>query len=317
MRRGSIASRVRAVLRGAEGSAPPDPFPHHREQGRGGRPGQGGVHQGVRAWDRVGSDGGSGGVPAPDRHEPVPQPVPAGRVALGRAVGVGPEQDVFKPVEDREPRPGPSARSRRGSARPSCYRDPGVLGRGGRAAARDQGVDRLGAHPPGPNGVAGNRGGDRWLATVPSWSARWTGSNSPVHAGRIPPASPAQGSEPPDRERRGRPAGGRRDDRRAAPGHLLGHDRRRRRSAPFLGRWVATDADGSIQHMTVRSRGDEAVEIVVHDDSAAVCSGVPSTMTGAGAVVGTDLVSPRRCSRATTERAEPRRLLPSRSSSAT
>jgi len=60
----------------------------------------------------------------------------------------------------------------------------------------------------------------------------------------------------------------------------------------FLGTWVSTDIDGSIQHMRVRSSGDEGVEIVVHDDSAGVCSGVPSTMTGTGGVVGTDLVIP-------------------------
>jgi DNA-directed RNA polymerase specialized sigma24 family protein len=38
-------------------------------------------------------DGRTGRVPAPDRRA---------RVALSRAAGVGPEQDVFKPVEDRD-----------------------------------------------------------------------------------------------------------------------------------------------------------------------------------------------------------------------
>jgi hypothetical protein len=44
--------------------------------------------------------------------------------------------------------------------------------------------------------------------------------------------------------------------------------------------------------MTIRRSGDQAVKIVVHNESARVCAGVPSTMTGSGGLVGTDLVVP-------------------------
>jgi hypothetical protein len=63
--------------------------------------------------------------------------------------------------------------------------------------------------------------------------------------------------------------------------------------SPFLGSWVTTDGDGSSQTMTIRAPGDDALEIVVHDDAASVCSGGPSTMTGAGQLEGgTQLVIP-------------------------
>ncbi|MGH2555700.1 MAG: hypothetical protein ACRDHO_08305, partial [Actinomycetota bacterium] len=63
--------------------------------------------------------------------------------------------------------------------------------------------------------------------------------------------------------------------------------------SPFLGSWIATDADGSIQTMTMRASGERVVEIVVHDDLASVCSGAPSTMTGTGRLEGsTELVIP-------------------------
>jgi hypothetical protein len=55
---------------------------------------------------------------------------------------------------------------------------------------------------------------------------------------------------------------------------------------PFLGTWVTTDADGSTPMMTIRAPQDGAVEIVVHDDLASVCSGAPSTMTGTGRLEG-------------------------------
>jgi hypothetical protein len=63
--------------------------------------------------------------------------------------------------------------------------------------------------------------------------------------------------------------------------------------APFLGTWVATDADGSTPTMTVGASGDGAVEIEVHDDLASVCADGPSTMTGTGKIRSdTELVVP-------------------------
>ena len=54
--------------------------------------------------------------------------------------------------------------------------------------------------------------------------------------------------------------------------------------SPFVGEWVSTDIDGSNQTMeVVRVDGDQH-QIVIHDDSAGVCSGVPSTTTGNGQV---------------------------------
>ena len=61
---------------------------------------------------------------------------------------------------------------------------------------------------------------------------------------------------------------------------------------PFLGVWTSTsDADGGTQTMTVEPAG-EAVEVVVTDTVATVCSGTPSTMTGRGSVDGFVLVIP-------------------------
>ena len=62
----------------------------------------------------------------------------------------------------------------------------------------------------------------------------------------------------------------------------------------FQGTWVSTtDADGGTQTMTVRGSADGAVEIVVSDDVASVCSGGPSTMTGTGKLAGsTQLIIP-------------------------
>jgi hypothetical protein len=64
--------------------------------------------------------------------------------------------------------------------------------------------------------------------------------------------------------------------------------------SPFEGTWVSTsDADGGTQTMTVGVSADGAVEIVVLDDVATVCSGTPSTMTGTGRIeAGTQLVIP-------------------------
>lgn len=64
--------------------------------------------------------------------------------------------------------------------------------------------------------------------------------------------------------------------------------------SPFEGNWASTsDTDGGTQTMTVRVSADGAVEVVVRDDVASVCSGVPSTMTGTGRLEGgTQLVIP-------------------------
>jgi hypothetical protein len=64
--------------------------------------------------------------------------------------------------------------------------------------------------------------------------------------------------------------------------------------SPFEGTWISTsDADGGTQTLTVSVSADSAVEIVVTDDIATVCSGTPSTMTGAGRIEGgTQLVIP-------------------------
>src|SRR3990170_6840853 len=64
--------------------------------------------------------------------------------------------------------------------------------------------------------------------------------------------------------------------------------------SPFEGTWVSTsDPDGGTQTMTVGVSADGAVEIVVLDDVATVCSGTPSTMTGTGRIEGgTALVIP-------------------------
>jgi hypothetical protein len=57
--------------------------------------------------------------------------------------------------------------------------------------------------------------------------------------------------------------------------------------------WVSTDIDGSTQTMVVRTTGEGAFDIVARDDSAGVCSGTPSTMTGTGRLNGAgDLVIP-------------------------
>ena len=59
----------------------------------------------------------------------------------------------------------------------------------------------------------------------------------------------------------------------------------------FQGTWVSTtDADGGTQTMTVRGSADGAVEIVVSNDVASVCSGGPSTMTGTGRLEGSTVL---------------------------
>ena len=77
---------------------------------------------------------------------------------------------------------------------------------------------------------------------------------------------------------------------RAFPSGLVAADDPR---SPFLGSWVATDADGSTQTMTVEALGGDAVEIEVHEDAASVCLGAPSTMVGTGRLEGgVELVIP-------------------------
>ena len=63
---------------------------------------------------------------------------------------------------------------------------------------------------------------------------------------------------------------------------------------PFQGTWISTsDADGGTQTMTVVVSADDAVEVVVLDTIATVCSGAPSTMTGTGRIeAGTRVVIP-------------------------
>lgn len=54
-------------------------------------------------------------------------------------------------------------------------------------------------------------------------------------------------------------------------------------SSVFVDTWVSTDVvDGSTQTMVVQASAEGVHEIVVRDDSAGVCSGAPSTMTGTG-----------------------------------
>ncbi len=73
------------------------------------------------------------------------------------------------------------------------------------------------------------------------------------------------------------------DDRPAVGGPLASDDPRH----AFVGTWSSTsDADGGTQTMTVRALRDGAVEIVVTDDIASVCSRTPSTMTGTGRLEG-------------------------------
>jgi hypothetical protein len=52
--------------------------------------------------------------------------------------------------------------------------------------------------------------------------------------------------------------------------------------SPFRGTWYSVDADRSNQVMVVQVSGDGSAEVVIEDDSAQVCSGAASTMTGTG-----------------------------------
>ena len=72
----------------------------------------------------------------------------------------------------------------------------------------------------------------------------------------------------------------RRDDTPAPPAEEA------KQESAFVDTWVSTDIDGSKQTMVVRASDGDAYEIVVRDDSAGVCSGAPSTMTGTGRLDG-------------------------------
>ena len=77
------------------------------------------------------------------------------KVAIGRAVGLGPQQDVFKAVEDRDAAARAlGALTARQRAALVLTEALGYSGEEAGAAARHQGVDRLGAHPPGPHRAA-------------------------------------------------------------------------------------------------------------------------------------------------------------------
>lgn len=54
------------------------------------------------------------------------------------------------------------------------------------------------------------------------------------------------------------------------------------KGSAFVDTWASTDIDGSTQTMEIRASGEGAYAIVMRDDSAGVCSGAPSTMTGTG-----------------------------------
>ena len=59
---------------------------------------------------------------------------------------------------------------------------------------------------------------------------------------------------------------------------------------PLVGTWASVDADGSSQTMEIRAVDGGRYAIVVNDEAATVCSGVPATMTGTGQLDGAGLV---------------------------
>lgn len=54
--------------------------------------------------------------------------------------------------------------------------------------------------------------------------------------------------------------------------------------SPFVGTWVSTDADGSSQTMEIQPSGPDHHRMVMHDDAATACAGVPATVTGTGQI---------------------------------
>ena len=61
---------------------------------------------------------------------------------------------------------------------------------------------------------------------------------------------------------------------------------------PFEGTWVGMDVDGSSQTMDIQFLEDERYRVEISDDSAGVCSGAPSTMSGTGRIENGALVVP-------------------------
>ncbi len=56
--------------------------------------------------------------------------------------------------------------------------------------------------------------------------------------------------------------------------------------SPFVGTWVTNDHDGSTSTAAFDISDEGVVDMVVVDDSASVCSGAPSTMSGTGSLEG-------------------------------
>ena len=179
------------------------------------------------------------------------------KVAIGRTVGLGPQQDVFKAVEDRD------TAARALGALTARQRAALVLtealGYSGEEAGELLGIkastvwalthQARAALPP-------DRGGDRCLATAPSSSARWPRSSS----ARSRSTSSTDRRHRKQRNRRivhrGHGLGARRRRRRwhpriarlGRPEGRLGHPRTDGR-APSWARWMSTDTDGSSQTM--------------------------------------------------------------------
>ncbi|HET6968340.1 MAG TPA: hypothetical protein VFI44_08695 [Ornithinibacter sp.] len=57
-------------------------------------------------------------------------------------------------------------------------------------------------------------------------------------------------------------------------------------SGVFAGTWTSTDTDGSSQELMIRGSGQGSYAVVLVDDAASVCDGVPAMFTGSG--VATD-----------------------------
>ena len=56
--------------------------------------------------------------------------------------------------------------------------------------------------------------------------------------------------------------------------------------SPFVGTWVTNDHDGSTSTAAFDISNEGVIDMIVADDSASVCSGTPSTMTGTGNLDG-------------------------------
>jgi hypothetical protein len=63
--------------------------------------------------------------------------------------------------------------------------------------------------------------------------------------------------------------------------------------SPFVGTWTTTDVDGRTRTMVIRESGEgDDLEITVRNHLALFCSGAPSTLTGTGELIGSNLVIP-------------------------